>query len=328
VKILILGGTAFLGRHFAELALEQGHELTLFHRGRTNPDLFPDVETRVGDRNEDLSALESGEWDAVVDTSGYLPVGVEASAKLLEGRVSRYLFVSTVSVYTDFGGPGDAGGSEILELEDPDHAEQAPENYGPLKRACERRVESAYGSRSLIIRPGLIVGPNDPSDRFTYWPERCAQGGEILAPAPKDRLVQMIDVRDLALFMLEGLEAERDGIFDATGPVHALTMGETLQACLAVAGGDGQFTWVDTEFLVEQEVGPWMELPLWVPDVDVSIDLAPAIAAGLRCRGVEETARDTLAWAKTLPADRETKTGLAPKREAELLAAWGERAKA
>ena len=321
IKLLILGGTKFLGRHTAELALAREHEVTLFTRGQTNPELFPEAEHLTGDRDGGLGALEPGRWDAVADMTGYVPRVVRASAELLRERVGRYLFVSSVSVYASFAEPVSED-SPLGELEDPD-TEEVMENYGPLKAACEAVVQEVYGDRATIVRPGLIVGPWDPTNRFTYWASRLAQGGEILAPAPPERRTQWIDVRDLASWMLALLERDEPGTYNATN--ESVPWGELL------AGGE--VTWVPDDFLREREVGQWMELPLWIPDEPgiTATDVSRAVAAGLRFRPVSETVRDTADWdaghgAEVSPTlTGVSGAGLAPERERELLAAWHDR---
>ncbi len=310
MRILVIGGTKFLGRALVEDALERGHELTLFTRGRTDPDLFPEVEHLRGDRKTDLSALEGRTWDAVVDTSGYVPADVRASAELLRDS-GRYVFVSSVSVYADFSS-GPTEESATAELGDMPVDELAPDysNYGPLKALSEAEVERVFGGRALIVRPGLIVGPHDPTGRFTYWARRLERGGEILAPGPPERTVQFVDVRDLATWILDALEQGLGGTFNATN--EGVPLSELL------AGGD--VTWVSDEFLQEHEVGPWLELPLWLPDPEWAgmhaTDVSRAVAAGLRSRPLDETLRG----AATAPA--EDGVGLTAEREAELLDAW------
>jgi nucleoside-diphosphate-sugar epimerase len=296
--------------------------VTLFNRGVTNPDLFPEAERLTGDRDGDLRALESGSWDAVADMNGYVPRVVRASAELLRDRVSRYLFVSTVSVYASLAEPVSED-SPLGELEDPE-TEDVQHHYGELKAACERVVQDVFGERATIVRPGLIVGPWDPTNRFTYWPSRLARGGEILAPAPPERDTQWIDARDLASWMLDLLERDEGGMYNATN--EGVPWGELL------AGAD--VTWVTDEFLREQEVGQWMELPLWIPDEPgiTDTDVSRAVAAGLRFRPVQETVHDTAAWdaahgSEVTPAlTGVAGAGMAPERERELLAAWHERA--
>ena len=313
MRLLVLGGTQFLGRHLAAAALAAGHEVTLFTRGQTNPELFPEAEHLRGDRDGGLGALEGGSWDAVVDTSGYVPRVVRASAELLAPAVGRYLFVSSVSVYAGFAEPPTEG-SPLAVLDDP-ASEDVQEHYGALKALCEAEVERALPGRALVVRPGLIVGPNDPTDRFTYWPQRARRGGEILAPAPPERPVQFIDVRDLAGWIVRMAEAGGTGVYNATGRAGEVTFGALLDACAAE-----QVTWVDDAFLVEHEVGEWMELPLWIPASNDEwrsfqlADVSRALAAGLTFRPLAETVRDVPEWTG--------KAGLAPERETELLAAW------
>ena len=326
MRLLVIGGTLFLGRALVERALERGHEVTLFHRGRTNPDLFPGVRRILGDRAADLHLLDEGEWDAVVDTCGQVPRQVRAAAARLASRAGHYTFISSISVYPDFGARGQAHGSPTHEPADESIEKmESYEQYGPMKVACENAAREEMDGRCCVIRPGLIVGPHDPSDRFTYWPERLQRGGEVLAPLPKDRQVQLIDARDLAGFCLTAAERSLAGTYDATGPAGALTFEQMVDTCDRVAGSDAEITWVDPAWLLEQEVGPWMQLPLWVPEIDARIDLTPAIAEGLQFRSLADTVRDTLKWSESLPGDRARRAGLDPAREAELLAAWRER---
>ncbi len=310
MRILILGGTKFLGRALAEVGLARGHELTLFNRGKTDPGLFPEAEQLRGDRKRDLSALEGRTWDAVIDTSGYVPADVRSAAELLrESR--RYVFVSSVSAYTDFS-TGPTEGSPVAELNGlpVDELTSDYSNYGPLKALCEAEVERVFAERALIVRPGLIVGPRDPTGRFTYWARRLERGGEILAPGPQDRHAQFVDVRDLASWILDAVERDLSGTFNATN--EGVAWGELL------AGAEA--TWVSDDFLQEHEVGQWMELPLWLADPGLKglheVDVTRAVAAGLRFRPVEET----IAGAAT--AEAVEGVGLTPQREAELLKAW------
>ena len=309
----MLGGTAFLGRAVAERALERGHELTLFTRGKTNPGLFPQAEHIRGDRKEDLSAIAGRTWDVVVDTSGYTPGHVRASAETLR-ESGRYVFVSSVSVYSDFSS-GPTEESPVAELGDLplDEVTEDYSNYGPLKALAEEEVRRVFGDRALLVRPGLIVGPHDPTGRFTYWAQRLERGGDILAPGPPDRKSQFVDVRDLAAWMLDAAERGLSGTFNATNE------GVSWADLLARA----DVTWVSDAFLQEHGVGPWMELPLWLPDPDWAgmheTDVSRAVAAGLRFRPLEETLRG----AAEAPAVEGV--GLTPEREAELLAAWRER---
>ncbi len=331
MKLLVIGGTVFLGRHIVESALARGHEITLFNRGVHNPKLFPQVEKIVGDRDGDLAALEGRTWDAVIDPSGYVPRIVKISAEKLADKTPHYTFISTISVYSDFSGPEVTEETGLGKLEDATTEEITNDSYGPLKVLCEQVVENTYPGRNLIIRPGLIVGPHDPTDRFTYWPERVAQGGEVLAPGRPERLTQFIDVRDLAEWTIQMVEAKHIGIFNGTGPDYGLTMGKLLDECNAVGGNKATFSWLDEQFLLESEVAPWSELPLWIPESEPlgvalsNTNVSKAIAAGLTFRPLPETVYDTLDWAKTLPADRTRRAGMKPEREAEILQKWHNR---
>lgn len=314
MRVLILGGTKFLGRAIAEAALARGHELTLLNRGETNPDLFPAAERLRGDRTGDLSALAGRAWDAVVDPSGYVPAVVRDSAELLRTS-GRYVFVSSISVYADFStGPDE--GSAVAELDDAPVDELASDysNYGPLKALCEAEVARVFGDRGLVVRPGLIVGPHDPTGRFTYWAQRLARGGETLAPGPPERRVQFVDVRDLAEWIVAAVEQGLTGTYNATN--------EGVPWAELLAGAD--VTWVPDEFLQEHEVGEWMELPLWIADPALAglheTDVSRAVAAGLGFRPLDET----IAGAATAPAVEGV--GLTPEREAALLSSWHERA--
>jgi 2'-hydroxyisoflavone reductase len=320
MRLLVLGGTKFLGRAVVERALERGDEVTLFNRGQTNPDLFPEVERLRGDRDGDLAALEGRSWDAVVDPSGYVPRVVRASAeRLARNGVGYYVFVSSISAYADLSLPVDES-SPLATLADPT-SEDVAEHYGALKALCERVVGDVFPGRSASVRAGLIVGPHDPTGRFTYWPHRIARGGEVLVPGRPERRVQFIDVRDLASWMLSLAERRVDGVFNATGPVPAVTMRELVETCRAVSGSDATFTWVADEFLLERDVGEWMELPLWIAGPEyrhlLDVDVSRAVAAGLTFRPLEQTVAGTLADAR-LTGD----AGLAPEREEQLLTEW------
>lgn len=335
MRLLILGGTKFLGRAAAEAALARGHEVTLFNRGRTNPELFPEAERLRGDRDGDLSALEGREWDAVIDPSGFVPRVVRASAALLRDAVGHYLYVSSISVYSQPQEPGFDESAPLIELEDPEREDYlgSAEAYGGLKALCEQVVAQTYAGAHANVRAGLIVGPQDPTGRFTYWPLRVAAGGDVLAPDGPDRVVQIVDVRDLGEWLVRLGEDRTSGTFNATGPDRPLTMGELLEACNGVGDAGAEIVWVDEPFLFEHGVGVWMELPLWVPQDDEwfqQADISRALSAGLRFRPIEETVRDTLAWARQSGASLVTSgntgaAGMAPEREAALLAAWRSR---
>ena len=323
MKILIIGGTVFLGRHLVDAALAGGHELTLFNRGQHNPDLYPEIEKRRGDRTSDLSALEGRTWDAVIDTCGYVPRVVRMSVDLLADAVQHYTFVSTLSVFPDLSTPGLDESAPVRTLEDETTEEITGETYGPLKALCEKVVLEAMPDRSLIIRPGLIVGPFDPSDRFTYWPYRVARGGEVMAPGSPDRTIQFIDARDLAEWTIRMVERRATGLYNADGPDHPLTMETLLQSCKDVSGSDAHFTWVDDAVLLESGATPWMEIPLWVPEEEragfFAFDCSKAIREGLTFRQLQETVGDTLEWASTRPADYQWRAGLDPEKEASIL---------
>ena len=318
MRLLVLGGTRFLGRALVEAALERGHEPTLFNRGRTNPGLFPGVEKIHGDRAVDLSPLDGGEWDAVLDVATFLPRAVRRSVEALQSCVGRYVYVSSISAYADLSTPA-VEGAPLAELDDRD-AEDV-EHYGALKAACEGIVAEAFGDRSLVVRPGLIVGPHDPTDRFTYWPRRVAEGGSVLAPAPPDQPVQFIDVRDLADWIVAATEDDLDGVYNATG--DAVTFEQLLEECRRVSG-DAEIVWVPSERLVAAGVGEWMELPLWIVAPEYAAmhgtDVTKAKRAGLRFRPLRETIADTLAWDAVRETPRAEGVGLAPERERELLA--------
>jgi 2'-hydroxyisoflavone reductase len=343
MKLLILGGTKFLGHYVVEAALARGHEVTLFNRGQLNPELFPEVEKLRGDRDGGLDALKGGRWDAVVDPSGYSPRVVRDSARLLADAVEHYAFISSQSVYQDTRVPGVDEDYPVGTITDEQlrEAEALPqselttapffwERYGALKALCERAAEEEMPGRVLHVRAGLIVGPHDYSDRFTYWPRRVAEGGEVLAPGDPERQVQLIDVRDLAGRTLEMAEARRAGTFNATGPDYRLTMGRVLETCRGATGSDARFVWVDEQFMLEAGLGPWVEVPLWIPlsgpdDVNrhfMGISVAKAIAAGLKFRPLSETVRDTLEWDLSRPADTQRRAGLAKEKELGVLAAW------
>jgi nucleoside-diphosphate-sugar epimerase len=322
LRLVVLGGTKFLGRAAVEIALARGHDVTLFNRGRTNPELFPEAEKLRGDREGDLSALEGREWDAVIDPSGFVPRVVRQSAELLRGSVGHYVFVSSGSVYAEPYVPGYDESAPTVELEDP-ASEEVLRDYGALKAACEDVVREVFTDSHTLVRAGLIVGPHDGSGRFTYWPLRGSLGGEVLAPGVPKQLTQFIDVRDLAGWMVDACEQKLRGTFNATG--EPISFAAVLEAC-----GISEQVWVDEAFLLEEDVGPWMELPLWIPGSEAAflqMSVAKATAAGLGFRPLKETARDTLAWAQAESAELVTETsygtaGLDPAREAELLRAW------
>ena len=330
MRILIIGGTVFLGRALVERALVRGHTLTLFNRGKSNSGLFPEVEQIHGDRRTDLGLLKGRQWDAVIDTCGYIPREVRLSAEAL-ADVPHYTFVSTLSVYADTGRIGQAEDGALATMPDPAVEEVTGETYGPLKVLCEQAAEELLPGRVFIPRPGLIVGPYDPTDRFTYWPHRVAQGGDVLVPGQPDRPIQFVDVRDLAGWMIHMIEGNRTSVYNAVGP-DPVTMGQWLDACKAASGRDARLVWVSESFLLERNVAPWAELPLWMPESNREVagfftfDNRKATVLdepyALKFRPVIDTVRDTLAWDATRPADHAWRAGLSREREAELLREW------
>jgi 2'-hydroxyisoflavone reductase len=318
VKLLVLGGTQFLGRATVEAALGRGHDVTLFNRGQTNPDLFPEAERVRGDRA--LDPLPEGDWDAVIDLPGYLPAVVRRSAKALRDSVDRYVFVSSISVYAGFreGPTEDSPRAELGDLPD-DELLPTYENYPGLKRVCEDVVAEVYGERAIIVRPGLIVGPHDPTGRFTYWPHRVARGGEFLVPGPPEGQVQFIDARDLGTWLLDLCERRSTGAFNATHP--GLPWRELVESCLRVTGADAEPVWIDGDWLTERGVGIWMELPLWVHGEEsvgmLQADVSRALAEGLTFRPLDDVVRGTLELAETTDD-----AGMKPEREQELIEAW------
>jgi 2'-hydroxyisoflavone reductase len=327
VKVLILGGTKFLGRHLTESALKAGHEVTLFNRGKTNPGLFPNVENLTGDRDNDLSSLKGRTWDVVVDTSGYIPRAVKATAELLADSVEHYTFISTISVYSDTTIYGMDENGPLATIDDETREDVTGETYGALKVLCERAAEAAMPGRVLNVRSGLIVGPHDPTDRFTYWPVRVAMGGEVLAPGKPEMAVQFIDARDQTDWIIRMAEARKTGTFNVTGPAQPLTMSELLETAKAVTGSNATFTWVNDDFLVENEVAPFTELPLWIPETYnglQALNIDRALAAGLTFRPLADTIRDTLNWnmKRTGESGAQPRAGLMRDREEALLAKW------
>jgi 2'-hydroxyisoflavone reductase len=324
MKILIIGGTRFLGRHIVNSARARGHEVTLFNRGQTNANLFSQVEKIRGDREKDLDLLSGRNWDVVIDTCGYFPRIVRLSAEALKDKVEHYVFISSISVYSDFSKIGINESDPVGTMEDETIEETTGDSYGPLKALCEKAVQDVFGIDSLIIRPGLIVGPHDPTDRFTYWPVRVARGGDVLAPDRPDALTQIIDVRDLADFIIGLIAQNISGIFNATGPVRPLTFGTLLDTCKLVSTSNAKFKWASLDFMNQNNVTPWSDMPAWLPDHgedagSARVDISKAINAGLKFLPLEQTVRDTLEWASERPQDHEWRAGLKVGREKELL---------
>jgi 2'-hydroxyisoflavone reductase len=334
-KILILGGTGFLGPAFVTAAQARGHELTLFNRGKTRPELFPNLEKLQGDRDpnkgEGLKALEGRKFDAVLDTSGYYPRMVRASAELLAPNVGQYIFISSVSAYAKNDTPGADESAATATLADPNVETMGKnyENYGGLKRACEEAAEKALPGRVANVRPGYIVGPEDRTDRYVYFPLRFERGGEMLAPGSPSDPLQIIDVRDLAEWLVLLVERNTTGIFNAVGPEKPWTMGEMFAACKEVTGKDTKLTWVPGDFLLKNGEDGEGALPIWAPPIGAYAGMhlrsnARAVQTGLKFRSPVLTTRDALAWFKNLPEERQGKVraGLSPEREAELLSLW------
>ena len=318
MRLLVLGGTQFVGRALAEAALAAGHEVTLFHRGRTNPGLFPEAEHVLGDRDGGLDPLRGRAWDACLDVNGYVPRVVRQAVELLRGAVGRYVFVSTISVYASLAEPA-VEGAALATLEDPAVEDVGGGTYGGLKALCEREVERGFGEDALLVRPGFVVGAHDPTGRFTYWAHRAARGGEVLVPASLHEALQVVDARDLAAFTLRALADGRSGPFNVTGPVPPVGLGDVVDA----AGAGGAAVPVDDAFLVQRGLD-FRALPLWFPGPDTAAlmrtDVSRALGAGLAFRPLAETVGSAVEGAEPVEG-----VGLDAGREAELLAAWRSR---
>jgi 2'-hydroxyisoflavone reductase len=316
VKLLFFGGTKFLGRAAADAALAGGHDVTLVNRGQTNADLYPAVETIHADLTGDLGVLDGRTWDAAIDLDPtQLPRHTRRRAEKVRDAVGHYVFVSTISVYADMSKPVDEG-SPLYEPPETEPEEFDPELYGNLKVGSERALQDVLGERAALVRAGLIVGPHDPTDRFTYWPRRLAGGGDVLAPGSPAQPVQFVDVRDLGAFLVRLAADRAGGAMNATGPAKPLTLGEALERM----AGNASLVWVDDQPILDAGVQPWTELPLWLPGTEYAglcrVDISRAIAAGLAFRPLEETARDTLAWSLEAGEQRPT---LSREKERELL---------
>ena len=342
LRILILGGTGFIGPHQVEYALSRGHTITLFNRGKTNPGLFPTVEKLIGDRNapEGYVALKGRTWDVVIDNPTQIPRWVRDAGAALSNSTARYLFVSTLSAFRNRKA---IGITEDGPLNDPAPADAVPagaafqaaypnapvSTYGALKVRCEMEAKASFGDKALVVRPGLIVGPGDLTDRFSYWPVRIEQGGEVLAPGSPDDYVGFIDARDLTEFMIRLCEQGATGTYNAVGPKYGMTTAEMLYGIKAVTSGTARFTWVDTDFLLERKLRPYSDLPVWMAPRGENVgwarmNISKALGAGLTFRPLAETARDTLAYYHTQPAERQAalRAGLSPDKEREALVAW------
>jgi 2'-hydroxyisoflavone reductase len=334
LRILILGGTGFTGPYQVRYALSRGHKVTTFNRGKTHPGELPnEVEQLVGDRNGKLDALKDRQWDVAIDNPTTLPAWVRDAAQVLKGNVERYVFVSTISVYADTSKGVDETGP-LAKYDGSDPFKETLEamkasgykTYGPLKALSEQEAEKWFPGKTLIVRPGLIVGPRDETDRFTYWPVRIDRGGEVLTPGTPKDLVQFIDARDLAEWTTRMVENRETGIYNATGPARPLGIGEMLDQIKGALDSKAKFTWAPADFLKAQKIEAWSDMPVWTGDESgmARTSISRALAKGLTFRPLAETARDTLAWFKSQSQDRQShlKAGLTPEREAEVLAAW------
>jgi 2'-hydroxyisoflavone reductase len=334
LRILVLGGTGFTGPYQVRYAISRGHKVTTFNRGKTHPGELPrEVEQLVGDRNGKLDALKDRQWDVVIDNPTTLPAWVRDAAQILKGNVARYVFISTISVYGETAEGVDET-APLAKYDGPDPYKETLEamkasgykTYGPLKALSEQEAEKWFPGKTLIIRPGLIVGPRDETDRFTYWPVRIDRGGEILAPGTPDDPVQFIDARDLAEWTIRMVENRDAGSYNATGPAKPLGIGGRLDGIKDALTSNANFTWVSEDFLTEQKVEPWSDMPVWTGKKSAlsRTKIDRALAKGLTFRPLAETARDTLAWFKSQSQDRQSylKAGLTPEREAEVLTAW------
>ena len=343
LRILILGGTGFTGPFQVRYALERGHKVTVFNRGKTHPGETPkEVEQLIGDRNGQLDALKNRKWDVVIDNPTMLPAWVRDAAQILKGNVDRYVFISTISVFADTSKPGVDESAPLAKYTGADPMKETRDTviaskfalYGPLKALSEQEAEKWFPKQTLVIRPGLIVGPRDETDRFSYWPVRLDRGGEVLAPGDPSDPVQIIDGRDLAEWVIRMVEQRETGIYNATGPAKELGIGQMLDTIKSANKSNATLTWVNADFLEAQKVAPWSDMPVWIPPRGeeaggARISIQRALAKGLTFRPLVDTARDTLAWFKSQPAERQAKlkAGLTRERESEVLAAWHKQAK-
>jgi len=324
LKVLILGGTTFLGPHLTNELLSHGHKVTHFNRGNEHGLSFPEVEQLKGNRYGDLKALKGRKWDAVIDTSGYLPRVVEASSKILAKATNHYTFISTVSVYNDFNQPTIDEDSPLARLNHNNNDEEITDKtYGPFKVGCEKVIKAYFPDNSLIVRPGLIVGPYDPTDRFTYWVRRIAEGGKVLIPNTPEQKLQIIDVRDLAKWIVKMVEEQAVGTYNATGPKEELTLEKFINECSQFARKKVDLVWVEEQFLIDRHVNNWSKLPFWLPSNSnmiglFNIDCRKAQDSGLSYRPLSETISDTLNW-DDQRMDRTMRVGLSHEEEGNLL---------
>jgi 2'-hydroxyisoflavone reductase len=338
MRMLILGGTGFTGPFQVKYALSRGHKVTVFNRGKTHAGELPkEAEQLIGDRNGQLGALKGRKWDVVIDIPTTLPVWVRDAAEVLKGNVDRYIFVSTISVYSNLSKAGADETAALAKYEGADAMKETSATlrasnfglYGPLKALSEAEAEKQFPGKALIVRPGLIVGPGDESDRFSYWPVRIERGGEVLAPGKPTDPVQFIDARDLAEWIIRMAEQGTTGVFNATGPKEKLGVGAMLDGIKKAEKSDAQFTWVDAEFLASQKVRPWSDMPVWIPPRGeetgfAEISIKKALDKGLTFRSLADTTQATLEWFHKQPAERQAKlrAGITAEREKEVLAAW------
>ena len=321
LKVLILGGTNFLGPHLVQELQEHGYEVTLFNRGTQNGVNFPNTESLQGDRDGDLDALKNRFWDAIIDTSGYLPRVVEASSKILKSSTNHYTFISTIGVYANYASLDIDENCPLAKLEDASTEEINEKTYGALKASCEKVIER-YFPQHLIVRPGLIVGPGNPTNRFSYWPLRVLEGGEVLAPGNPEQNVQFIDVHDLTKWMVSLIEKQKTGVFNATGPASPLTFEQLLKACPTK---ERSITWAAEDFLIEHNVQDWTELPLWLSYRRnwigfFRINSSKAIQEGLTFTPLSKTISTVIDWETQNPKERPL--WLTRKKEQELLKLW------
>ncbi len=334
LRVLILGGTGFIGPHTIEVLRRSGHRITLFNNDADSAKKYPDLESLFGNRDGKIEALSKGEWDVVIDNSGYVTRHVKLTADALKGRVGHYIFISSISAYADLTKPGLTETYPLARLKDPKVEEVTDETYGGLKAACEDVVRAVYGSRAAIIRPTYIVGPGDNSDRFTYWPVRASRGGEMLAPGTSGDPVQFIDVRDLAEFIAACAEHRYAGDFNLCNPPRSVSMGQLLDTSRTISKANTKVVWVDEKFIEAQKF-EGNEIPIWSPtkgkDAGAAlVDPARAVAKGLKFRPLNTTVSDTLAWHATRPAERREKlrAGFTPEQERALLDKWRQSKKA
>jgi 2'-hydroxyisoflavone reductase len=328
MKILILGGSVFLGRALVAAALKNRHEITLFNRGKSNPGIFPDVEFIKGNRDGDLSVIREGNWDAVIDTCGYLPRVVHDSASILQENTATYVFISSLSVYDPIADQPVNENARLGTIENTATEEINGQTYGPLKALCESSVVAKFPRNHLLIRPGLIVGPYDPTDRFSYWPLRFLAGGRMIAPRDPDLRIQFIDVRDLAEWIVNLIERGTQGIFNATGPKLSYSLGQLLKSCASLYGNRSQIEWLPETFLIEKEVAQFTDLPLWISKDEAigklfyAADCTKARQCGLVTRDPKETISDLVDWFREESGQRKLRTGITLKRECEILEQW------